>query len=81
MKVGDKVRVLSAPERLPDVEGDALQTPRIFELCIGRVFPIVGFSNGLIELEVGEVVGQPAHVHSIWIESGCVRPQGSETPE
>lgn len=81
MRVGDKVRVLRAPERLPDVQGDALHTRRIFELCIGRVFPIVGFSNGLIELEVGEVVGQPAYMHSIWIESDCVSPHSSETPE
>ena len=81
MRVGDKVLVLRAPERLPDVKGDTLHTQRIFELCIGRVFPIVGFSNGLIELEVGEVVGQPAYMHSIWIESDCVSLHSSETPE
>lgn len=72
MGFGDKVRVARAPARLPDDKGDELDTRRIFELCIGRVFPAVGISSGFIELEVGEVVGQPAYMHSIWIEPDCV---------
>lgn len=60
------------PERLPSGEGDDLGTRRIFELCVGRTFPILGFANGLIELEVGEVVGEPAHMHAIWVEPDCV---------
>lgn len=66
------MRVVRLPERLPDPEGDDLRTRRIFELCVGRVFPIVGLANDLIELEVGEVVGEPACMHSIWIEPDCV---------
>ena len=31
----------------------------LFELCVGRVFPIFGFNDaGWLELEVGEVFGQ-----------------------
>jgi hypothetical protein len=40
----------------------------IFARCVGRVFPIVGFNAGLIELEVGEVFDHPPYMHSIWIE-------------
>lgn len=72
MQVGEKVRVVRLPERLPTAGGDDLETRRIFELCLGREFPIVGVLNGLIELEVGEVVGEPAYMHSIWIEPDCV---------
>jgi len=72
LKVGDRIRVTRLPERLPSGEGDSLNTQRIFELCVGRVFPIIGFANGLIELEAGEVVGEPAYMHSIWIEPDCV---------
>lgn len=72
MKVGDKVRVMRLPERLPPADGDDLNTRRIFELCLGRVFPVAGLSSGLIELEVGDVIGQPAYMQSIWIEPDCV---------
>jgi hypothetical protein len=70
--VGDRVRVVRVPERLGGGEGDSLNTRRIFELCVGHTFPIVGLANGLIELEVGKVVGEPAYMHSIWIEPDCV---------
>ena len=56
MKARDRVRVMRLPERLPAADGDDLNTRRIFELCLGREFPIVSVLNGLIELEVGEVV-------------------------
>jgi hypothetical protein len=45
-----------------------LPTKRIFDLCLGRIFPIAGFQGHLLELEVGHVVGEPAYVQSIWIE-------------
>lgn len=73
MKIGDKVRVARLPQQLPQREADDLRTRQIFELCVGRVFPVVGLVNGLIELEVGEVVGERAYMHSIWIEPDCVK--------
>jgi hypothetical protein len=50
-------------------KNDRLNTRSLFELCVGRVFPIVGFNDaGWLELEVGEVLGEPACMDSIWIE-------------
>lgn len=31
-------------------------------------FPIEGFLNGQVELCVGEVLGEPDYMHSVWIE-------------
>jgi hypothetical protein len=44
------------------------ETMAIFKRCVGRVFPVDGFDKGLIELEVGAVVGEFSAAHSIWIE-------------
>lgn len=65
MKIGDKIEIVSIPEVLPD---DDLRTRPLLERCVGRVFPIVGFHGELLELEVGEVLGEPSYMHSIWIE-------------
>ena len=67
MKVGDRVRIIQVPPILP--EDARLRTRSLFELCVGRVFPIVEFNDvGWLELEVGEVLGKPACMDSIWIE-------------
>jgi hypothetical protein len=71
MKVGDRVRVTSIPPVLPD--DPELRTKHLFELCVGRVFPIAVLQGELLELEVGEVMGEPAYMHSIWIEPQFVR--------
>jgi hypothetical protein len=65
VKIGDKVRVVTIPSRLPDGE---MNTRSLFELCVGRAFPIVGFQGNLVELEVGEVLGKEPCMDSIWIE-------------
>ena len=70
MEIGDKVEVVAVRADLPD--GD-LQTCHLFENCVGRVFPIVGFQGHLLELEVGEVVGEQPYMHSIWIEREHVK--------
>ena len=64
MKIGDLVVVTGVPSALPDGMG----TRELFAKCLGRTFAIVGFENGLVELEVGEVLGEPSFMHSIWIE-------------
>jgi hypothetical protein len=66
MQKGDVVRVTQIPEGLPDA--DDLRTKAIFELCLGRSFPIAGIERGLVQLDVGEVVGQPAYMQTIFIE-------------
>ena len=46
-----------------------LNTESLFELCVGRVFPVVGFNDaGWLELEVGEVWYKMPCMDSIWIE-------------
>ncbi len=76
MKVGAKIRIIKLPEGL--VDDDKFQTKSLFELCLDRVFPIRGIvpvvetGGKLLELQVGEVLGKSAFVHSIWIESELV---------
>ncbi len=71
MNIGDHVRVIKIPGGLPD---DDLRTRLVFERCLGRVFPVVGLQGGLLELDVGEVMGEKPYMHSIWIEPGFVEP-------
>jgi hypothetical protein len=65
MKVGDKVGVLTIPPDLPESD---IQTKLLFEKCAGRIFPIVGFQEHLLELHVGQVRGEAPNMQSIWIE-------------
>jgi hypothetical protein len=68
VKIGDSITVMVVPKGLDG------ETKTLFELCVGRTFPIVGIvavpetGGELFELHVGEVVGQPDYMHSIWIE-------------
>ena len=65
MKVGDKVRITGIPPKLPDND---LGTKTLFELCVGREFEVAGFEGDLLELHVGEIVGEPSYMQAIWIE-------------
>ena len=70
MKIGDKVRVMKAPDSLPP---DNKQLSTLFRGCIGKTFPIVEIDDGLVELHVGEVFGKPAEFHQIWLEPAQVK--------
>lgn len=74
VKIGDCVRLVGIPDKLPpDDEPGALGTNSLFQRCLGRVFPVVGFNElGFAELEVGEVNGQPPYMDSIWVEPRCL---------
>ena len=63
--IGDRVRLSEIP---PAVKAADPETRAIFKRCVGRAFPVAGFNKGLIELEVGAVVGQVPAAHSIWVE-------------
>jgi predicted short-subunit dehydrogenase-like oxidoreductase (DUF2520 family) len=63
VEIGDRVRLTEMPDAVKDAR---LETQTIFKRCVGKVFPVAGFEKGLIELEVGAVVGHAAH--SIWVE-------------
>lgn len=71
LKIGDRVRIITVPPELPD--GGDLKTNFVFERCLGRVFPVVGFQGDWLELEVGEAMGQPSYMHTIWIEPRFVQ--------
>jgi hypothetical protein len=76
MKIGDKIRIVTIPEGLKDDE--RMQTRSLFELCLGRTFPIVGIQpvpeigSELLEIQVGELVGKHPYLHSIRIEQEFV---------
>ena len=70
MKEGDLIRVTKVPDGVQDSEG--FKTRSTLERCVGRVFPIMGFHEGFVQIDVGEVVGRPSYMESIWIEPGCV---------
>jgi prephenate dehydrogenase len=73
LKQGDRVRVVRVPDAVQDTE--RFKTRTTLERCIGQVFYIIGFNEyGLIQIDVGGVVGKPAHMESIWIEPECVDP-------
>jgi hypothetical protein len=61
MKPRDLVRVIKVPIGVPE------DSRRIFELCLGKCFPIEGIEDGRVELLVGQVVGEPDHMHSIYL--------------
>ncbi len=61
--------MIAVPGSLPPGMG----TQALFEACVGRVFRIEGIDdNGLLELHVGEVVGEDSYMHTIWIETNFV---------
>jgi len=75
VEIGDKVRVTDFPPSVKEME---LQTRSVFKRCVGKVFPVTGFQKGLIELEVGRVVGKFPATHSIWIEPDFLQRAGDE---
>ena len=71
MKEGDLIRIIRVPDGLKDSE--EFKTLSTLNLCLGRVFPIVGFNQyGMIQIDVGELLGKPSYMESIWIEPECV---------
>jgi hypothetical protein len=69
MKVGDRVQIVALPKVLPEGMG----TRELFEACFGHVFPIIDIEGKLMELHVGETVGEPSYMHAIWIERDHIR--------
>jgi len=72
MKVGDRVKLIGIP---PDAKDDAeLQTRTLFEKCLGKTFlvrameSVDGLPYQLAVLDVGEVLGEPSYLHTIWVE-------------
>lgn len=71
MKKGNLVRVIRVPDTVQDSE--SFKTRSTLERCVGHIFPIMGFNeHGMIQIDIGEVVGKPSYLESIWIEPGCL---------
>lgn len=71
MKEGDLIRVVRVPETVTDSK--QLKTRLLLERCVGVTFPVMGFnSQGMIQIDVGELSGKPSYLESIWIEPDCV---------
>lgn len=69
MKPGDLVRVVALSPCVPDNPESQL----VFERSVGCIFPIIDVADdGLVELEVGEIMGVSSYMHSIWIEPECL---------
>jgi hypothetical protein len=66
MKVGEIVRVVQIPEGLQDEQD--FPTKTVFEICLGKTFPIMGIENNMIELHVGELRGKASYLETIYIE-------------
>jgi predicted short-subunit dehydrogenase-like oxidoreductase (DUF2520 family) len=65
VEIGDRVRLTEVPHAVKEGKPE---TRAVFKRCIGKVFPVAGFEKGLIELQVGAVVGDFPAARSIWIE-------------
>jgi hypothetical protein len=80
MNIGDFVRLTRIPPKLAELQDT--ETHRLFELSLGRPFPIAafnvpaGFPIRMVELHVDEVLGKAACIHSIWVEEDCLEVAG-----
>jgi hypothetical protein len=69
MKAGDLVRVIAVPAGIPDNP----ESKEVFARSVGRTFPVIEVrDDGQAELEVGEVMGVLACLHTIWVEPECL---------
>jgi hypothetical protein len=67
VKPGDRVRLIKIPEDINDAE-----LKRLFEQCMGKVFPVGDVSDTMVDLEIGELSGRKSYMESIYIEHDCI---------
>jgi hypothetical protein len=81
VKAGDLVRLVGIPSDAKDDE--ELQTRTLFERCTGKTFLIAemetveGLNQQLAKLDVGHVLGEPSHRHTIWVEEEYLKVENS----
>ncbi len=82
MKIGDKVRLIGIP---PDANDDnELQTRTLFEKCLGKTFAVAGLETvqglpyQLVQLDVGDVLGNAAYLETIWVEPEYLQPEAAK---
>lgn len=67
IETGDCARLIKIPDDILD--GDLR---KIFEQCLGHVFPVGHVSDTLIDLEIGERFGRKSYMESIYVEHDCI---------
>ena len=72
MRIGDRVRLIGIP---PDTHDDEeVQTRALFEKCLGKTFTVSGLETveglpyQLVQLDVGDMVGQAPDLQKVWVE-------------
>ncbi len=76
MKIGDRGKVTGIPANLND--DDDMRTRTLFQKCVGETFVVAGVQqpqrlpHRLVQLDVGQVVGEQSYLHTIWIEEELV---------
>jgi len=82
VKIGDKVRLIGIP---PDANDDnELQTRTLFEKCLGKTFAVAGLETvqglpyQLVQLDVGDVLGNAAYLETIWVEPEYLQPEAAK---
>jgi len=66
VKPGDRARLI----KMPHVVNDDLR--KLFEQCVGHVFPVGDVSDTLVDLEIGELFGRKSYMESIYVEHDCI---------
>lgn len=81
MRIGDRVRLIGIP---PDAHNsDELQTRTLFEKCVGKIFTVAGLETveglpyQLVQLDVGNMVGQAPDLQKVWVEPEYLKVESS----
>ena len=67
VKSGDRVRLIKIPDDIVDNE-----LKKIFEQCVGHVFPVGDVTDSLVDLEIGELFDRESYMESIYVEHDCI---------
>ena len=82
IQVGDRVRLLGIPPEVAEMPEDPeLQTRRVFAICLGRIYRVVGIGRyGHLELDVSADVDPlvGGFMNSIWVEPELLELQPEE---
>jgi hypothetical protein len=82
VKSGDIVRLVGIPSDARDDK--ELQTRTLFEKCLGQTFLVAemetveGLNQQLAKLDVGHILGEPSHRHTIWVEEEYLQLENSK---
>lgn len=67
VRAGDRALLIKIPDDIIDTN-----LIKLFEQCVGHVFPVGDVTNILIDLEIGELFGRKSYMESIYVEPDCI---------